>query len=342
MRNMTRYFLGIDVGGTKSHALVADERGRVLGFGEGGTGNHEMVGYDGLEAVLREITAQALTTASLRPDQVTGAGFGVAGYDWPSELPATQAAIAGLRLSCPIEVVNDTLIGLVAGAEQGWGVAVVAGTSNNCWGWDRDHCIGRMIGHGPRFGENGGASELVARAVAGVAKAWTLRGPATMLTQRFAGYVGAKDAADLLEGLSQDGYQIGPEAAPIVFEVAQAGDVVAKDVIRWAGLELGSLAVGVIRQLRLEEAKFDVVLVGSLYQGGPLLVEPMRETILAAAPAARLVALVAPPVTGAVLLAMKRVGLDAVAIRSDLIAATRGYMGERKAVETRDASLCSA
>jgi len=339
---MTRYFLGIDIGGTKSHALIADERGKVLGFGEGGTGNHEMVGYDGLGAVLRDITSEALATARLLPEHIAGAGFGVAGYDWSSELPSTEAAIAGLGLSCPIEVVNDTLIGLVAGAEQGWGVAVVAGTSNNCWGWDREHCIGRMIGHGPRFGENGGASELVGRAVAAVAKAWTQRGPTTVLTQRFVSYAGAKDAADLLEGLSQDSYQIGPEAAPVVFEVAQAGDPVGIDVIRWAGVELGSLAVGVIRQLRLEEASFEVVLVGSLYQGGPLLLEPMRETILTVAPGARLVALGAPPVVGAVLLGMQRAGLEAGRIRSDLLASTRAYIGERMSLGTRDASLRSA
>ena len=29
---MTRYFLGVDVGGTKTHALIADENGRMTGL----------------------------------------------------------------------------------------------------------------------------------------------------------------------------------------------------------------------------------------------------------------------------------------------------------------------
>ena len=33
---MTRYFLGVDVGATKSHALIADETGRAVGFGPPG------------------------------------------------------------------------------------------------------------------------------------------------------------------------------------------------------------------------------------------------------------------------------------------------------------------
>lgn len=37
--DMTRFFLGIDIGGTKSHALIADEQGRAVGFGVGGPGN---------------------------------------------------------------------------------------------------------------------------------------------------------------------------------------------------------------------------------------------------------------------------------------------------------------
>ena len=57
-----RYFLGVDIGGTKSHALIADENGQVVGFGRAGAGNWEAVGYDGLQQVLASITSQAAMT----------------------------------------------------------------------------------------------------------------------------------------------------------------------------------------------------------------------------------------------------------------------------------------
>ena len=47
-----RYFLGVDIGATKTHALIADATGRVVGFGQAGPGNHETVGYEGLIAAL--------------------------------------------------------------------------------------------------------------------------------------------------------------------------------------------------------------------------------------------------------------------------------------------------
>ena len=41
---MCAYYLGADLGATKTHVIVADGDGRVLGFGKGGPGNHEISG----------------------------------------------------------------------------------------------------------------------------------------------------------------------------------------------------------------------------------------------------------------------------------------------------------
>ncbi len=322
---MTRYFLGVDIGGTKSHALLADEQGRIVGFGEAGPGNHEVVGYQGLRAALQAITSQALEMAGAGKDQVAGAGFGVAGYDWPSELPPTLEAIDALGLTCPMEVVNDTVIGLVAGAEDGWGIALVAGTSNNCWGWDEQHNIGRVIGGGMMFGEHAGSSELVWQAIIAIAREWTRRGPATALTPAFVEHFGAPDAAHLLEGVQLGYFHPGPDLAPLVFQVAEEGDAVARGLIRWAGEELADLAKGVIRQLRFQDLAFDVVLVGSMFNGGPMLTEPMKAGIRQEAPRARFVRLDAPPVLGAVLLGMQQAQLSISALRPNLIETYRGF-----------------
>lgn len=321
-----RYFLGVDVGATKSHALIADAQGQAVGFAVGGSGNHEDVGYDGTIRTLQQIVTGALAAAGLERSAIAGAGFGIGGYDWPSERAATLEAIATLGLACPLEAVNDTIIGLVAGAEQGWGVALVAGTSNNCRGWDRDHREGRVMGNGTEFGENGGAYELVLKAVQEGAKAWTCRGPATALTDAFVAHVGAHDAADLLEGLSQHSYTVQADAAPLVFAAAQHGDAVAHAVIRWTAEELASLAVGVIRQLALEDETFDVVLVGSLYNGGPLFTEPLFAAIRAAAPGASFVRLRTPPVVGAVLIGVQEAGLETQPLRARLVESSRLLM----------------
>ena len=123
----------------------------------------------------------------------------------------------------------------------------------------------------------------------------------------------------LLEGVTLERIHLGPEAAPVVFQVAAEGDPVAQQLILWAGRELGSLAIGVIRQLGFEALDFDVVLAGSFFKGSPLLAQVMRETIQPIAPGAHLVRLRVPPVVGGVLLGAEQAGLKSAALREALV-----------------------
>ena len=305
-----RYFLGADLGATKTHTLIVDEAGHALGFGESGPGNHETVGYDGMLQAMQEGLEQALHSSGLDKTNIGGAGFGVAGYDWSSEAQVTSETIQRLELRAPFTYVNDAVPGLVAGAQEGWGVVVVSGTGSNCRGWDREHKReGRVTGHGVLMGEGAGGTELLHRGMQLIGYAWSRRGPMTALADAIVKHAGAKDLEDLLRGYTTYEFQIGAEAAPIVFHIAEQGDVVAQELIYWAGCELGELANAVIRQLEFENLEFDVVMTGSMFEGGPRLIEPMRQTILKVAPRARMVRLNLPPVLGAAMLGMEAGGL---------------------------------
>lgn len=322
---MRRYFLGIDVGGTKTHALVADETGRALGFATAGPGNWEAVGYDGFTRTLLEVSGQAARKAGIPIERIAGAGLGIGGYDWPSQRPAHLEAIAPLGLQCPFEIVNDATLGILAGCEQGWGVSVVSGTGCNARGWSRDHKReGRVVGGaGYWSGEAAGGGDIVMRAMQAVTYEWDRRGPATALSQAFLGHTGAKDLFDLVEGLYLGRYDFDQHVVRLVFQVAAEGDPQALEVMRWAGHELGMLAVSVIHQLDLQAESFDVVLIGSIYDGHPLIAESMGTTIHPIAPAARLVRLDAPPVVGGVLLGMEQAGFDGYPIQRELIRSAR-------------------
>ena len=305
------FFLGADLGATKTHMLIVDETGAARGFGESGPGNHETVGYDGMFEAMCAALEQTLNASGLTKTDIAGAGFGVAGFDWSSEYDITASTIERLGLVSPYKFVNDAVPGLVAGSDEGWGVVVVSGTGSNCRGWDREHKReGRVTGHGVLMGEGAGGSELMHRCMQIVGYAWSKRGPATKLTDALVEYAGAKDLEDLLRGYTTDEYQVGAEAAPIAFRVAEEGDKVARDLIHWAGCELGEMANAVIRQLEFETLAFDVVMTGSMFEGGSMLIEPMRETIREFAPKARLVRLNVPPVLGAAMLGMESGGMQ--------------------------------
>jgi N-acetylglucosamine kinase-like BadF-type ATPase len=307
-----RYFLGADLGATKTHTLIVDETGIGVGFGESGPGNHETVGYDGMFEAMHSGMERALDAAGLTKADMAGAGFGVAGFDWSSEYEVTAKTIDRLNLTSPYKFVNDAVPGLVAGSEEGWGLVIVSGTGSNCRGWDREHKReGRVTGHGVLMGDGVGGTELMYRCMQLVGYSWSMRRKKTTLADAMVDLVGAKDVEDLLRGYTELEYVIGAEAAPVVFRLAEQNDEIALELVRWAGIELGEMANGVIRQLDFESIAFDVVLTGSMFKGGPMLIDPMRETILNLAPNARFVKLDVPPVIGSAILGMEAGGLQA-------------------------------
>jgi N-acetylglucosamine kinase-like BadF-type ATPase len=305
-------FVGVDAGGTKTHALVADESGEVLGVGRAGTGNWEGVGLDGALAALRQAVGEALTAARTSPQEVTAAGYGLAGLDWPSDEARLRPLVEELGLSGPSVLVNDTFVALRAGAREPWGVVIVAGTGTTVAGRNRRGEMARTLGLGYPFDDWGSAPDLAQAALHAVARAYTGRGPATALSNRLVRLVGAADVADLLEGVSRWRYNLFPLVADVVqalMEEADGGDGPAREILLRAGRELGGGAVVVIRRLGMEDEEFDLVLAGGLFRSAsPLLLDTLRGTVQAVAPGARPVRLDVPPVVGGVLLAMDAVG----------------------------------
>jgi N-acetylglucosamine kinase-like BadF-type ATPase len=314
-----RFFLGIDVGSSKTHALIADETGACIGFGKAWGGNYQGVGYEGLVNVLQESFGHASQMSGISAEKIAGAGFGIAGYDFPSDREPHLQAVAALGLSCPVEIVNDGSNGLISGTTHGYGVNVTSGSSNNCRGRGKNGSEGRIVGNGPTFGEYGGGIEIAMKALHMVNYAWIKRIPPTVLTQIMLEATGAKDEMDLMEGVSSDYYHIFPHVAMQVIEAARAGDAAAQEVVHWAGEELGWLAVAVARQIGMENDEVEIVQSGSVFDAGEIIITPMRAIVLQHVPRAKLIRLDGPPVVGPLMLGMQMAGLDPYPIRQKLI-----------------------
>ncbi len=253
--------------------------------------------------------------AGVSAGQITGAGFGVAGYDFLSDRQGHLNAIASLELACPIEVVNDGFNGLLAGARCGIGINVTAGSSNNCRGRNKYGKEGRIVGNGMLFGEYGGATEIAQRGLQMVNYAWIKRIPPTRLTQIYLCAVGAKSEIDLMECLSNKQYHLPRNLAIDIAKAAQENDSAAQKIIHWAGEELGWLAISVARQLEMENDEVEIIQSGSVFEAGDIIKNPMREVVMKYLPKANLILLDGPPVVGAVILGMEQANFDGYAVR---------------------------
>ncbi len=305
-------YLGIDAGGTKTHALIADAAGRVRGVGAAGPGNWEGVGLEGALATYRDALGQALAGAGIAASQVAAAGYGLAGYDWPSDHARLDPLLARLGVPGPRVLVNDTAVALRAGAEDGVGVVIIAGTGTTVAGCNAAGQRWRTFGEGNDLGDMGGAGDIARLALRAVARAYTGAGPETALTALFVAHYGAPSAIEMLEWIVR-GQAPRPSGAlaPQVFAAADAGDAVAQAIIREVGTALGGNAAAVVRRLEMEAEAFPVVLAGGVFRSrSAALVAAIMAPVRAVAPHAHPRVLETLPVVGGALLAMEAAGVQ--------------------------------
>ena len=307
--------LGVDGGGSKTHALVADERGEVLGFASAGRSNWEDIGLEAAGAALAEAVGGALAGAGVAPAELAASAFGLAGLDWDSDRPMLGALVDPLGLGGPRRLENDSFIALRAGASRPFGVVVIAGTGHVAAGRNPAGRTFRTFGLGPMYGDFGSATDVAEEAVRAVADAWTGRGPATTLSRLLPPLAGCGGPEELLQA-----------PAPLVLAEAEAGDPAAQAIVHRAGTSLGETAALVAGRLDLGQAPFEVVMAGGLFAGRSRLLETTLVEILhRVAPLATPVHLRCQPVVGAALEALDLGGLATTPeIRDRLIASSQG------------------
>ena len=317
--------LGVDGGGSKTHAVVADERGEPLGFASSGRSNWEDAGLAGARAALETAVRGALAVAGARPDDLAASAFGLAGLDWDDDRPMLAALLDPLGIGGPRKLDNDAFIALRAGTSRPFGVVVVAGTGTVAAGRDPAGRTFRTFGLGPMYGDFGSATEVAEEAVHAVAVAHTGQGPATSLSALLPPLAGCSSPVELLRRLSRGAVRM-PSAAPLVLREAAAGDPACRAIVVRAGTALGESAALVARRLGMEGTAFELVMAGGLFRGRSRLLEATLAGVLhRVAPRAAPVRLACKPVVGAVMEALELAGVAAgPGVRERLAAAFPG------------------
>lgn len=297
-----RYVLGIDAGGTKTRALLADEQARVAGGALGGGANLRTHGELEVEKVLHAVIEEACAAADSRPEAVA---LGIAGADRPADEAVLRAILRRIGFRDRVVVTNDARIAFVAGSQERVGLALVCGTGSIAWGRNRSGEIARSGGWGWHLGDEGSGFWIGERAIRDVLRAADGRGPATSLDRSLSQHFEI-DRPDQILYAIYDGEFPRTQVAKFasrVEEAASAGDAVSKRILSDAAAELVRAAASVRDGLRLEESPYDVVLSGGTFAAVPTLTEEVARRL--ATPNARVRRLADEPAMGAVKLAIE-------------------------------------
>ncbi|ULO07380.1 ATPase [Paenibacillus sp. 19GGS1-52] len=304
------YYLGIDGGGTKTYALLSDEYGNVLGTGRSGNGNHQTGGAEAAHSI-QEATFEALAEAGLQLEDIQHAYLGLAGADREADYNILHPMIRKIGFT-QYTINCDTIIGLRAGTNRSYGIALICGTGTNAAGRNPQGQHYQCGGFDYMYGDFGGGGSLNIEVFRSVIRAWDGREQPTLLTGLLLKLLGYERVDVLFNDFLDHGKQVPVDAARLLFEAAAEDDAVALEILQRQGVELGKSAVAVIHRLGMQKETFDVVLAGSLLTRGDRgWIRPLIEqAVLAAAPQATVVTLTTEPVVGAVWSAMEYGGIS--------------------------------
>lgn len=306
--------LAIDAGNSKTDVALVARDGQLLGRARGGAFHPHRIGVEAAVAELAPLVDKARIEAGLPADEGPIAEHVcacLANSDLPLECEALHDAIAAWSWGATVEVFNDTFGLLRAGLDEPRGVAVVCGAGINCAGMLPDGRTARFAAVGHISGDWGGGGNLWQEAMWWAARAEDGRGPDTRLRQALPDHFGLDSMAALIEAVhfATLSEQQCLELTPVLFQVAETGDPVAEGLVRRQAEEVTVLAVAAMRQLDLTDDPVDVVLGGGVLTAGHAqLLDEVHRLLAEAAPHATPRVVRTPPVVGAALLGLDRLG----------------------------------
>lgn len=306
--------LAIDAGGSKVDAVLLGSDGRVRGAARVANTDHDGTGGDRhMESALDAVRA-ACRDAGVDPEMLPVADLGiycVAGADLPQDDRRIGRWLARRGVTTEDVVRNDTFAVLRAGTDRPWGVGIVCGYGINCSAVSPSGRTYRFPAVGPISGDWGGGADIGGTALWYAIRAEDGRGEPTSLRTLVPAALGMRRPRQVLEALYFGRLHSGDlvQLPPTVFAAAREGDAVARSIVDRQADEVVALARASIRKLRMSDLDVDVVLGGGIFRNDdPSFFERVTEGIRAVAAAAQIHVLRFPPVVGAALLGLDRIG----------------------------------
>lgn len=259
------YYLGIDGGQSSTTALVANETGAIVGVGRSGPCNH----VTGAEArtkffeVVSDCLRQATRAIASNPAELE---FAAACLGFSGGAEDKTAYSRELVHSARIKVTNDAEIALTGALAGEPGIIVIAGTGSIAFGRNAEGRSARAGGWGYLFGDEGGAFDIVRRALRAVLQQEEGWGPKTILTPKLLLANNSPSANHLLHYLYAQPRNLIAMFGPIVTECANEGDSVAQNILIESARMLSYYVEGVYRNLFRSSERIPVAPIGGVFR----------------------------------------------------------------------------
>ena len=258
---MTRYVLGVDGGGTKTDAVIADENGVAIATASNGGANWERMGIEKALTSLEEVIRNAATAASIQTSQIESASFAIAGIDWPDDVKLYLPITDRLGIT-NFQFMNDSFAALYAGAGKLEGIVSIAGTGGKTAGIYAGKEAQTM---GMELGEGGGAGQLVGLALEYIAMQHHQSAEPSALYQLIPTLMNMEPGTPFFQAVARSGLRLNESLAPEIFKLTATSDPGAMYAVTRTAAQHANDVIGIAKQLGISNESITIVRAGGLH-----------------------------------------------------------------------------
>lgn len=309
-----QYVIGIDGGGTKTIAVLANLRGKVLAKAETGSSNPLKVGMKIAVLNIRKAIGNILKKYQKEEIAIIYLAL-AAGIEKDKK---KKTIIKKNLLKYPefnrfsnkkIIIEGDQLAAFKSGTDKKEGVVLISGTGSVAMGW-KEGREAEACGWDWFLGDDGSGFWLGRKALRAVCRQFDGRGKRTLLSSSIFKKWNIKNKEQLMQkvyhGYKEDFVEKISLLSSLIDEAAKKGDRIAKDILIEGGKELALAVMQVIKKLNFEKEKFPLILVGSALNSAVVL-NKVKKEIKKIAPKVEFIRPKRAPVMGAIKLALEQV-----------------------------------
>jgi len=266
---MALRILSMDLGKTKTFAMIVDEVGHVYAkaiTGPSGMWLKEEIILKNINEAIRKCLAEE----NLRLTDLDLISISWADLDTKSDWEDAWRVVEKLGLSKEKTIIEHDAVAAYYAVTWGKpGIVVIAGTGSIGFGINKRGERARSGGWGWIIGDEGSAYWIAIKALNAVSRAYDGRGERTILSRKLKEYFSIEDELEILRKIYKEmGGDVKAIAgiAKIVDEAANEGDEVARRIMEEAGKELALCVLSIAKRLNMEQDEIIVGGVGSVYK----------------------------------------------------------------------------
>jgi glucosamine kinase len=312
---MTAIVVGIDGGGSRTRALVADDQGREIIAVEGEASAVRPGRAEHSADVIASVVRDALAASDMRHVTPKVVCVGVAGVGREAERDALWQALVSREIAEDVVVHADATIALDDAFADGPGILLISGTGSVAFGRGPTGAFARCGGWGPAVGDEGSGAWIGRRALSIVAAASDGREPDTALIGAVLTAAEVNEVTDLIPWASGATPAKLATLAPVVMSVAESGDLRANALLTLAVEEMALHARTLARSLFADErATCTIAFAGGLLTRGSIMRKRLVHRLKSAVPGAQVRDDEVIPSRGAVRGALRFLGVTPAAV----------------------------